>query len=57
MDCRVSIATGYMLDGPEVESWWGRDFSHLSRPVLAPISFLDDGYRVFPGGKAAGSWR
>ena len=33
----VSIATGYGLDGPGMESRWGRDFSHLSRPVLGPI--------------------
>jgi hypothetical protein len=27
----VSIATGYELDGPGIQSWWGRDFPHLSR--------------------------
>jgi hypothetical protein len=32
----VSIATGYGLDGPEIESRWGRDFPHLSRPDLGP---------------------
>ena len=32
----VSIATGYGLDGPGIESRWGRDFPHLSRPVLGP---------------------
>jgi len=32
----VSIATGYGLDGPEIESWCGRDFPHLSRPALGP---------------------
>ena len=26
----VVIAIGYSLDGPGIESWWGRDFSHLS---------------------------
>ena len=41
----VGIATGYGLDGPGIESRWGRDFPHLSRP--APYN----GYRVFPGGK------
>ena len=30
----VGIATGYGLDGPEIESWWGRDFPHPSRPAL-----------------------
>ena len=28
--------TGYGLDGPGIESRWGRDFSHLSRPALGP---------------------
>ena len=32
----VGIATGYGLDGPGIESRWGRDFSHLSRPALGP---------------------
>jgi hypothetical protein len=30
----VGIATGYGLDGPGNESWWVRDFPHLSRPAL-----------------------
>ena len=45
-DSVVGIATGYGLDGPGIESRWGRDFPHLSRPSL-----LYSGYRVFPGGK------
>ena len=32
----VGIATGYGLDGPGIESRWGRDFPHLSRPALGP---------------------
>jgi hypothetical protein len=32
----VGMATGYGLDGPGIESRWGRDFSHLSRPALGP---------------------
>ena len=32
----VGIATGYDLDGPGIESRWGRDFLHLSRPALGP---------------------
>jgi len=32
----VGIATGYGLDGLGIESWCGRDFLHLSRPVLGP---------------------
>jgi hypothetical protein len=30
----VGIATGYGLDGPGIESRWGRDFSHTSRRAL-----------------------
>jgi len=32
----IGIAAGYGLDGPGIESWWGRDFPHLSRPALGP---------------------
>jgi hypothetical protein len=32
----VGIATDYGLEGPEIESRWGRDFPHLSRPALGP---------------------
>jgi hypothetical protein len=32
----VGIATGYGLDGKGIESRWGRDFPHLSRPALGP---------------------
>jgi hypothetical protein len=32
----VGIATDYGLDGPRIESQWGRDFSHTSRPALGP---------------------
>jgi hypothetical protein len=36
-DSSVGIVTGYGLDGLGIESRWGRDFSHLSRPALGPI--------------------
>jgi len=32
----VGLATGNGLDGPGIESRWGRDFPHLSRPALEP---------------------
>jgi hypothetical protein len=32
----VGIATGYGLDCPGIDSRWGRDFPHLSRPALGP---------------------
>ena len=33
----VSIATGYRLDGPGIESRWGQDFPHLYRLALGLI--------------------
>jgi hypothetical protein len=36
----VGIATAYELDGPGIESRWGRDFPHLSRPALRPTQPL-----------------
>jgi hypothetical protein len=35
-DSTVGIATGYSLDGPGIESWWGQDFWHASRLALGP---------------------
>jgi hypothetical protein len=32
----VGITTGYGLDVLGIESQWGRDFPHLSRPALGP---------------------
>ena len=32
----VGIAASYGLDGPGIETRWGPDFSHLSRPTLGP---------------------
>jgi len=32
----VSTVTAYGLDGPGIESWWGRDFPHPSRPDPGP---------------------
>jgi hypothetical protein len=57
MTLGAGIATGYGLDGPGIESWWGRDFPHPSRPALGPPSLLCNGQQVFTGGKAAGAWR
>ena len=57
-DTPVGIATRYGLEGPGIESWWGRDFSHPSRtdlrPTQPPIQWVPG---LFPGGKAAGAWR
>jgi len=35
-DIAVGTATRYGLDGPGIESRWGRDFPHPSRPALWP---------------------
>jgi hypothetical protein len=56
-DSSVGVAIRYVLDGPGIESRWGRDFPHLSRPPWGPPSLLYNGYRVFPGSKEAGTWR
>ena len=56
-DSSVGIATRYGLDGRKIESRWLRDFPHPSRPALGPPNLLYNGYRVFPGGTAAGAWR
>jgi hypothetical protein len=46
----VSIVTRYSLDGSGIDSWWGRDFLHPSRPAPRPTSLLYNGYRIsFPG--------
>jgi hypothetical protein len=34
-----SLISGYGLEGPGIESLWGRDFLHLSRPALRTGSF------------------
>jgi len=46
----IGIVTGYGLDGPGIESRWGRDFPVQTGPGDPP-SLLCNGYRVFPGGK------
>ena len=35
-DDSVGTAAGYGLDGPRIDSRWGREFPHLSRPALRP---------------------
>jgi hypothetical protein len=56
-DSSVGIATRYGLDGPGIESRWGRDFLQPSRPALGPtqtpIQWVPG---LFPGGKTAGAW-
>jgi len=51
------IATRYGLEVPGIESQWGRNFLHRSRPALGttqpPVKWVLD---LFPGGKMAGAW-
>ena len=57
-DSAIGIATRYGLDGPGIESRWGRGFLHMFRPVLwptqPPAQWIPG---LFPGGKAARAWR
>jgi hypothetical protein len=53
-DRSVGIATRDGLDGPGIESRWGRNFPHASRralgPTQPPIQWVPG---LFPGGKVA----
>jgi hypothetical protein len=53
LDSSVGIASGYGLDGLGMESRWGRNFSHLSRPALGlnqpPVQWVQG---FFPGEKS-----
>jgi hypothetical protein len=54
-DSVVGIATRYELDGPRIESRWGRDFQHPSRLALGPTQPIIQWVPgLFPGGKAGG---
>ena len=55
-DSAVGIETRYGLDGPGIESRWGEIFRTRPDRPWGPPSLLYNGYRVFPGGKAAGAW-
>jgi hypothetical protein len=52
--CSVGIATRYGLKDLGIESRWGRDFPHLSRPTMGlsqPLIQWVPG--LFPGSKGA----
>ena len=53
----VGIATRYELDGPKIESGWGRIFPHPSRPALGLTQPSVQLVRSrFLGVKAAEAW-
>jgi hypothetical protein len=55
-DSVVGIATRYGLDGPGVESRWGRDFSQQSTPNLGTTQpGMQRVSSLFPGVKQPGS--
>jgi hypothetical protein len=58
----VGVATGDGLDGPGIESRWGRDFPHpyrpTLRPTLPPVQWVTGVFpECFPECKATGAWR
>jgi hypothetical protein len=57
-DSSVGVETSYEVDGPGIESRWGRDFTHLFILHLVstqpPVQWVTG---LLPGSKAAGAWR
>jgi len=56
-DRSLGIETCYGLDGPGIESWWGRNFPHPSRQAQGPTQ---PPVQLAPGlsrGKAGRAWR
>jgi hypothetical protein len=47
----VGIATGYGLGGTGIESRWGEIFRACRDRPWGPPSLLNNGHRVFSGGK------
>ena len=56
-DRSVAIATRYGQDGLGIEFRWVARFSARVQTGRDPPNLLYNGYRVFPGGKAAVEWQ
>jgi hypothetical protein len=57
LDSSVGIATRYGLGGTGIESRWGRDFPHPSRPALGPTQLpIQWVSGLTQGCKVAGVW-
>jgi hypothetical protein len=50
-DSVVGLATRYGLEGPGIESRWGKIFLIYPDRLRGPPILLYNGYRVLPGGK------
>ena len=55
-DSAVGISTALRLECPGIESRWGRDFPHPSRPALGPTQPPVQSVMGHSWGKAAGEW-
>jgi hypothetical protein len=54
----LNTAIRYGLDGPGIESRWGRDYPRPSRPALGPNqSPIQWVLGLLPEGKTADAWR
>jgi hypothetical protein len=56
LDSAVGTATRYGVNGPRIESRWGEIFRTRPDRPWGPPSLLYNGYRDFPGSRAAGAW-
>jgi len=56
-DSSIGIASPYGLDGPGSSPGGGKIFRTRPDRPWCPPNLLYNGYRVFPGDKAARAWR